>query len=188
MTNVDYSMIARQIFKREGKAVSRLSETLDAEAFNSVVTAIMKCRNNGGRIITTGRGNSGAVARKIAHSLCCVDVPSFFQTPGEGFHASTGLLQPGDLLIGVSRGGDSADVIELMKMAKQKKAKVVAVTANPASTMALIADFMLRVPIDRDIDIHDYLDTSTMLAIIAVFDAVALALQPGTGAKDRDRD
>ncbi len=185
MTKIDYSTIAQQVFKREGKAVSRLSETLDAEAFNAVVQAIMRCRNGGGRIITTGRGNSGAVARKIAHSLCCVDVPSFFQTPGEGFHASTGLIQPGDLLIGVSRGGDSGDVIELMKMAKQKRAKVVAVTANPTSTMALIADIMLRVPIDRDIDIHDYLDTCSMLAMIAVFDAVALALQPGNEEDNR---
>jgi D-arabinose 5-phosphate isomerase GutQ len=186
MTNIDYSMIARQIFKREGKAVSRLAETIDAEAFNAVVTAILECRNNDGRIITTGRGNSGAVARKIAYSFCCVDIPTVFQTPGEGFHASTGLIQQGDLLIAISRGGDSTDVIEQMKMARQKNAKIVAVTANPASTMALIADCMLRVPIDRDIDIHDYLDTSSMLAMIAVFDAVALALQPNSGFKDKD--
>lgn len=179
MPNADYSTIARQIIKREAKAVSRLAETMDAEAFNAVVKAILECRQGGGRIITTGRGNSGAVARKIAYSLCCVDMPSVFQTPGEGFHASIGLIQPGDLLIAVSRGGDSADVIELMKMARQKNARVIAVTANPASTMALMCDVMMRISIDRDIDAHDYLDTSSMLAIIAAFDAVALALQPG---------
>jgi D-arabinose 5-phosphate isomerase GutQ len=187
MTNIDYTMIARQIFKREGKAVSRLADTIDTEAFNAVVDAVKNCKNGGGRIITTGRGNSGAVALKIAYSLCCVNMPSMYLAPGGGFHATTGLLQPGDLLIAVSRGGDSADVIELMKMARHKDARVVAVTANPASPMAMICDIMLRVPIDRDVDIRDYLDTTSMLAMMAVFDAVALAIQPGGyGEKEKD--
>lgn len=184
MANADYSAIARQILKREGRTVTRLAETMDGEAFNAVVKTILNCKRAGGRIITTGRGNSSAVARKIAYSLCCVDIPSVFQAPGEGFHASMGLMQPGDLLIAVSRGGDSADVIELMKMARQKNAKIVAVTANPASTMALMCDVMLRISVDRDIDTHDYLDTSSMLAMIAVFDAVALSIQPGNESRD----
>lgn len=166
--------------------MSRLAETIDAEAFNSVVTAILECKKRGGRVITTGRGNSSEVARKIAYSLCCVNIPSVFLTPGEGFHASSGLIQPSDLLIAVSRGGDSTDVIELMKMARQKKVIIVAVTSNPASTMALICDIMMRVSIDRDTDTHDYLDSSSMLAMIAVFDAVALAIQPGGIPRDND--
>jgi D-arabinose 5-phosphate isomerase GutQ len=186
MTNVDYTMIARQIFKREGRAVTRLAETIDSEAFNAIVTAILGCKSTGNHVNTTGRGNSSSVARKIAYSLCCVDIPSVFLAPGEGFHASTGLIQPGDLLIAVSRGGDSPDVIELMKLARNKKAKIIAVTANPASTMALTCDFMLRVSIDRDTDTHDYLDTTSMLAMMAVFDAVALAIQPNSNDKDRD--
>jgi D-arabinose 5-phosphate isomerase GutQ len=188
MAKVDYMAIARQIFKREGRTITRLADTIDGETFNAVVTAVVGCKRSGGRIITTGRGNSSAVARKIAYSLCCVDVPSVFQAPGEGFHASTGLIQPGDLLIAVSRGGDSTDVIELMKMARQKSAKIVAVTANPASTMALMCDIMLRVSIDRDIDTHDYLDTSSMLAMMAVFDAVALAIQPGSESRDFNKE
>jgi D-arabinose 5-phosphate isomerase GutQ len=179
MTNHDYAAVARQIFKREGRAVTRLADTMDAESFNSVVQTLLGCKSSGGRIITTGRGNSGVVARKIAYSLCCVDIPSFFLAPGEGIHASMGIIQPGDALLAVSRGGDSEDVIELMKMAKQKNAKIIAVTANPASTMALTCDIMLRVTVDRDMDTHDYLDTSSMLAMIAVFDAVALSIEPG---------
>jgi D-arabinose 5-phosphate isomerase GutQ len=184
MTNIDYTMVAKQIFKREGRAVSRLAETIDSEAFNTLVTAILNCKKSGRHIITTGRGNSGAVAQKIAYSLCCVDIPSVFLTPGEGFHASMGLIQPGDLMIAVSRGGDSTDVIELMKMARQKNAKIVAVTANPASTMALTCDIMMRVTIDRDTDMHDFLDTSSMLAMIAVFDAISLALRPDSYQKE----
>lgn len=188
MAKIDYTMIAKQIFKREGRAVTRLAETIDTESFNSVVTAILECKNRGGRVIVTGRGNSGAAAHKISYSLCCVDVPSVFLMPGDGYHASSGLIRTGDLLIAVSRGGDSGDVIELMKMARHKNAKVIAVTANPASTMALICDIMLRVPIERDVDIHDYLDTATMMAMIAVFDAVALAIQPGgkTGESEKE--
>jgi D-arabinose 5-phosphate isomerase GutQ len=151
---------------------------MDSEAFNAVVKALLDCKSAGGRIIATGRGNSGVVARKIAYSLCCVDIPAFYLAPGEGYHASMGIIQPGDLLLAVSRGGDSADVLELMKMARQKSARIVAVTANPASPMALSCDVMLRVTVDRDTDTHDYLDTSSMLAMIAVFDAVALSIEP----------
>lgn len=179
MAKVDYTMIARQILKREGRAVSRLAETIDGEAFSAIVDAVIQCKGAGGRVITTGRGNSGAVAQKASYSLCCAGVPSVFLMPGEGFHASTGLIQPGDLLMAISRGGDSGDVLELMKMARHKNAKVVAVTANPASTMALTCDIMLRISIDRDADTVDYLDTSSMLGMIAVFDALALALMPG---------
>jgi D-arabinose 5-phosphate isomerase GutQ len=143
----------------------------------------VEAKSTGGHIITTGRGNSGAVARKIAYSLCCVGVSSIFLTPGDGFHASMGLIQPGDLLIAISRGGDTPDVIELMKMAHHKKAKIIAVTASPASTMALICDLMIRIPIERDSDPHDYLDNASMLAMIAVFDAVALAVQPEKDGK-----
>jgi D-arabinose 5-phosphate isomerase GutQ len=184
MTNRDYASVARQVYKREGRAVTRLADTMDAEAFNAVVDALLDCKNAGGRIITTGRGNSGVVARKIAYSLCCVDIPAFFLAPGGGYHASMGIIQPGDVMLAVSRGGDSADVIELMKMARQKEAKIVAVTANPASTMALTCDIMLRVTVDRDMDTHDYLDTSSMLAMIAVFDAVALSIEPNGNKKE----
>lgn len=184
MTNRDYASVAKQIFKREGRAVTRLAETMDSEAFNAVVQALLECKKTGGRIIATGRGNSGVVARKIAYSLCCVDIPAFFLAPGEGYHASMGIIQPGDLLLAVSRGGDSADVLELMKMARQKSARIVAVTANPASPMALSCDIMLRVTVDRDMDTHDYLDTSSMLAMIAVFDAVALSMEPQAIKKD----
>jgi D-arabinose 5-phosphate isomerase GutQ len=177
---IDFAASARQTFKREGRAVMRLAETIDTEAFNAVVTAIINAKNAGSRVISTGRGNSGVVAQKIAYSLCCVDVPSVFLAPGNGYHASMGLLQPGDLLIAVSRGGDTADVIELMKMARNKKAKIIAVTANPASTMAMACDIMVRVPIERDSEPEDYLDTTCMLAITAVFDAVALAIHPDT--------
>lgn len=179
----DYAAAARQTFKREGRAVTRLAETIDAEAFNAVVAAILGAKSAGGRVIATGRGNSGAVARKIAYSLCCVDVPAVFLAPGDGYHASMGLLQPGDLLIAVSRGGDTTDVIELMKMARNRKAKIIAVTANPASTMAMASDIMIRIPIERDPDPNDYLDTTCMLAMTAVFDAVALAIQPDSTGK-----
>jgi D-arabinose 5-phosphate isomerase GutQ len=184
MSTIDYIAAARQVFKREGRAVSRLAETIDPESFNSAVTAILETRKRGGRVLATGRGNSGSVARKIAYSLCCVNVPSTFLAPGNGYHASNGLLQPGDLLIAVSRGGDTADVIELMKIARQKKASIIAVTANPASTMAMTCDVMIRVPIERDPDPNDYLDTTCILAMTAVFDAMALAIQPLTAEKE----
>jgi D-arabinose 5-phosphate isomerase GutQ len=96
MAKADYITLARQSFKREAQSVSRLADTIDVETFTSLVDAILACKKTGGRVIITGRGNSGAVARKIAYSLCCVDIPSFFLAPGEGYHASTGLIQPGD--------------------------------------------------------------------------------------------
>ena len=188
MANANYITLARQTFKREAQSVARLVDTIDAEAFNAMVCAILACKNTGGQIIITGRGNSGAVARKIAYSLCCVDIPSVYLAPGEGFHASTGLIQPGDLLIAVSRGGESAEVMELMKMARQKNAKIIAVTANPASPMAMACDIILRVAIDRDAEAHDYLATSSMLAMIAVFDAVALAIQPNNHQHEHGKE
>jgi D-arabinose 5-phosphate isomerase GutQ len=70
-----------------------------------------------------------------------------------------------------------------LKMARQKNAKIIAVTANPASAMAMACDIMIRVPIERDNDPNDYLDTASMLAMTAIFDAVALAIQPADTSK-----
>ncbi len=178
MSERNYSSIAKQVIRLEGSAVARLADTLDGDTFDALVALLLKCKAAGGRIIVTGKGNSGMVARKISYSLCCVDIPAVFLASGEGVHATTGLIQPGDILIAVSRGGDSEEVVELMKIARQRSARIVVVTANPASPMALLSDLMLRVSIDRDAEAHDYLATSSMLAMIAVFDAVALSIQP----------
>ena len=188
MGNAEFISLARQTFKREAQAVARLADTIDLETFQSLVSMILACKSAGGRVIITGKGNSGAVARKVAYSLCCVDIPSFYLAPGEGYHASTGLIQPRDLLIAVSRGGESSEVMDLMKMAKHKNAKIITVTANPASPMAMASDLILRVSIDRDTEAHDYLATSSMLAMIAVFDAVALAIQPDRHHFDHSKE
>lgn len=169
---------ARSVWSVEAAAVRRLRDTIDPQAFAGCVKAIAECQ---GRVLTAGCGTSAAAARKIAHSLCCIERPALFLAPGDAMHGGLGLAQPTDIAILISKGGNTREIVNLLPPLKAKHVRIIGVTENPDSAVGRGADLLLRVKVEREPDEFNMLATASTMAVIAVFDAICIALMKITG-------
>lgn len=168
---------AKIVWQMESRSIEKLSKAIDPQSFNGVIDEIKECLRQKCRVYITGKGTSGAAGEKIAHTLCCVDIPASFISIGVGVSATMGLLQKGDLLIIISKGGNTQEVVKLIKPSSSKGVKIIGVTSNPASQLGLKCDLMLKVSVEREVDEKNSLATASTIAMIATFDAIAVALQ-----------
>jgi KpsF/GutQ family protein len=166
------------VWKTAAGELARLERTVDPEAVDACVEAIARCT---GRIVTAGVGTSGAAAKKVAHSLSCVERPSFFLDPGDAVHGALGAVQPGDVAVLFSKGGGTREVVNMIPALTAKRVFIIGVTENPDSVLATESDLLLRVAIEREADEFNMLATTSTMAVTAVFDAVAIALMKRTG-------
>ncbi len=158
--------------------LARLEKTIDREAFQRLVGLLGDCR---GRIAVVGVGTSGAAARKIAHSLSCIERPAFFLSPADAVHGGMGVVQPGDVAILISKGGGTREIVGLIPSLRAKKVSLVGVTENEGSELARAVDLVVRVRIEREADEFNMLATTSTMAVVAVFDAACIALMAYTG-------
>src|SRR5271165_6157415 len=168
---------AESVWSVEASAVQRLNETIDPRSFTQCVHAIAQCQ---GRVLMSGCGTSAAAARKIAHSLCCIERPAAFLAPGDALHGGLGLAQPSDLAVLISKGGNTREMVSLLAPLKAKHVLIIAVTEDPASALGQAADFVLRVKVEREPDQFNMLATASTMAVVAVFDAICVALMKVT--------
>ena len=168
---------AKVVWQMEARSIQKLEKGIDPISFNTVVSEIKECLQRKCRIYITGKGTSGAVGEKIAHTLCCVDIPASFISIGVGVNAAMGLLQKGDILIIISKGGNTEEVVKLIKPCAKKGALVLGVTSNPASQLGLKSDILLKVSVEREVDEKNSLATASTVAMIAAFDAIAVSYQ-----------
>ena len=176
----DAEMWARalHVWKTGAHELERLAGYVDQAAFTRCVRVVADCR---GRVMTAGVGTSAAAARKIAHSLCCVERPAFFLSPGDAVHGGLGAAQPGDVAILISKGGGTAEIANLLPALKAKQVFVVGVTEREDSTLARHADLLMKIKIEKEADEFNMLATTSTMAVVAVFDAVAITLMAHTG-------
>ena len=169
---------ACSVWRAEAESLSRLCETIDPRAFGRCVQAIAQCR---GRVLTVGCGTSAAAARKIAHSLCCIERPAVFLAPGDALHGGLGLAQSSDIAILISKGGNTREIVDLLPALTAKRVSIIGVTENPDSELGRSADLVLRVKVEREPDQFNMLATASTMAVLAVFDAICIALMKVTG-------
>ena len=169
---------ARSVWNAEADSVRRLRETIDSRVLAECVEAIARCQ---GRVLTAGCGTSAAAARKIAHSLCCIERPALFLAPGDALHGGLGLAQPTDVAILISKGGNTREIVDLLPALKTKRVFIIGVTENPDSELGRFADLVLRVKVEREPDQFNMLATASTMAVLAVFDAICIALMKVTG-------
>lgn len=174
----DLFALAQSVWATEAAALAALSTSVEPAAFRRCVETLAACR---GRILTAGCGTSAAAAKKIAHSLCCIERPAAFLAPGDAVHGGLGLVQPGDVVIAISKGGNTREIVNLIPAIKAKRAFLIGVTEKPDSALGREADLPLRVKVEREPDEFNMLATASTLAVIAVFDAVCIALMRVTG-------
>jgi D-arabinose 5-phosphate isomerase GutQ len=169
--------LARESLRIESKAIADILDYLDVDSFAKAVDVLEKAP----RIITCACGNSGIAAMKFAHSLCCIEKPAKFMPTGEALHGGLGCVQPGDVVVLSSRGGKTAELMPVLRACKLKKAIVIGVTENRDSPLALQADIVLAMRIERESDKLNVMATASFVVLVAIFDALLVALMEVTG-------
>lgn len=160
------------------QVLHQLQGNVDPASFTKAVEVLAGCR---GRIAVAGVGTSSAAARKIAHTLSCIERPAFFLPPGDAVHGGLGAVQPGDVAILISKRGGTREIINLLPALKTKRVYIIAVTENEASILARQSDQLLKIKVEREGDDFNMLATTSTMAVIAVFDAVCVTLIKLTG-------
>jgi arabinose-5-phosphate isomerase len=169
--------IARDVLEIEAKAITDLIARLD-ESFDRAVQIVLACK---GRIVVSGMGKSGHIARKIASTLASTGTPAFFVHPAEASHGDLGMITRDDALIGLSNSGESGELLAIVPMLKRQGAKLIAMTGNGASSLAREADVHLYAGADKEACPLDLAPTASTTAALALGDALAVALMREKG-------
>ena len=173
--------IAQDVWSVEANSISNLKNVIDFNALESVIEILCECKQNKGRVVTVGVGTSGVAARKVAHTLSCIEIPSFFLSAADGVHGALGALQKGDVVVAISKGGGTEEILKILPAVSTKGAKLIGVTEKDDSPLAKASDVTFKVTVEREPDPFNMLATASTMAVIAAFDAVAIALMQYTG-------
>jgi arabinose-5-phosphate isomerase len=168
---------ARRTFDIEAAALGALRARLDG-AFAAACRICLGCR---GRVIVTGMGKSGHIARKIAATLASTGTPAFFLHPGEASHGDIGMITRGDVLLALSNSGETPEVLALLPPLKRLAIPLIGLTGNAASTLALAADVHLDVGVPQEACPHNLAPTASTTAALVMGDALAVAMLEARG-------
>lgn len=180
MKKVDDEAIKRElrrVLRMEAQTLARLERAVD-DNYVLAVRLIFACR---GKVILTGVGKSGLIAQKIAATLSSTGTPAIHLDPMEAQHGGIGLVQKGDLVIAIGKSGESDELNDLLPRLRTLKAKVIAVTANPRSTLAKAAAALLLTPVETEACPMNLVPTCSTTAALAVGDALAITLMKQRG-------
>jgi arabinose-5-phosphate isomerase len=169
--------MAREVLEIEARAVSDLIGKLDRR-FAQAVETVLNCR---GRVVVSGIGKSGHIARKIASTLASTGTPAFFVHPAEASHGDLGMIARDDVFIALSNSGESDELLAIVPLLKRQGAKLVAMTGNPQSALAREADVHLYAGAEKEACPLNLAPTASTTAALALGDALALALMQARG-------
>jgi len=180
---VDVVELGKQVLQQEASAVRQLADMLDASFEKAVLAIFNKCK---GQLIITGLGKSGLVARKIAGTLTSTGTPAVFIHPVEGMHGDLGIITAKDMLLALSKSGNSAEVIKFVQGFKRLGGAVIAVTDAAESQLAKLSDFVLLLPSVQEAGPLQLAPTTSTTLTMALGDALAMALLKLRGFSEKD--
>jgi arabinose-5-phosphate isomerase len=169
--------LARRVLAIEADAVRALIERID-ERFLAAVSLILERR---GRVVVSGIGKSGHIARKIASTLSSTGTPAYFLHPAEAGHGDLGMIEAGDVFIAISHSGESEELLSIIPQVKRRGAKLIALTGRPESALAREADVLLDAGVAQEACPHNLAPTASTTAALALGDALAVALLDARG-------
>ena len=156
----------------EKNALAALQKSMDMVQMEKALSYLLESSIT----VLSACGSSGFATKKFAHSLCCVECPAKFVPPSEAVHGGMGALKKDNLLILVSKGGKTDELIPLVSIAKSKGAKIALVTANRDSELAREADSVLLLPDVPESDVYGVMSTASFAATVAIFDALMMGI------------
>lgn len=174
--------MGRQVLDIEAAAVAALARRLGSE-FSAAVALI---RDSHGRVIVSGIGKSGHIARKLAATFASTGTPAYFVHAAEAVHGDLGMITRDDVLIAISNSGENDELLTIVPLVKRLGGKLIAITGNEASSLAQEADIHLDARVDQEACPLNLAPTASTTAALALGDALAVALLDarGFGADD----
>lgn len=177
-----YIASARRTISMEAQAVAALEQRIGPQ-FTGACELLLACQ---GRIIVTGMGKSGHIARKIAATLASTGTPAFFVHPGEASHGDMGMITPEDAVIALSNSGEVGEIITLLPLLKRLGTTLVSMTGNEQSTLAQASDAHLDTGVETEACPLDLAPTSSTTTALVMGDALAIALLEARGFTAED--
>lgn len=178
--NSETLKIVKQAYQIESECIAKMLDYLDEAEFSKAVELLKDAT----RIGTCGCGHSGIICQHMAHLLCCIERPARFISPAEAVHGATGFLCEGDVMIFASRGGKTKELLPILDICKAKKVKVITVTENLESPLAIGADVVIKQYVNRETDKYNSQGTTSTTALCMIFHALQTALIEETGFKN----
>jgi arabinose-5-phosphate isomerase len=169
--------LARKVLSIEAEAVFALVARLD-QRFLDAVGLILACR---GRVVVSGIGKSGHIARKIASTMASTGTPAFFVHAAEAGHGDLGMITRDDVMLALSYSGESDELLTIIPLIKRQGAKLIAITGNLDSTLAREADVHLDTRVAQEACPLNLAPTASTTAALALGDALAIALLDARG-------
>ena len=174
--------LARDVLDIEADAVRALRDQLDG-GFVQAVALLLGCR---GRVVVSGIGKSGHIARKIAATLASTGTPAFFVHPAEASHGDLGMVTSDDVFIGISYSGESEELVAILPLVKRIGAKLIAITGRAGSSLGTLADVNLNAAVSKEACPLNLAPTASTTAALALGDALAVAVLDARGFGSED--
>ena len=168
----------RELLRVEGQAVLAAADRLDEAAFEATVRLLAECA---GKVLLTGAGTSGIVARKIAATLTSTGTPALFLHPNDALHGGLGAVQPGDVVVLVSNSGETSELLGLLPYLRSRSVPIVALVGRMGSALAEAADVVLDATAEHEICPFNLAPTSSTTVALAIGDAIAVSLYDRQG-------
>jgi arabinose-5-phosphate isomerase len=173
---------AREILAAEARAIQRLIPRLGG-AFEKAIEILAACK---GRVIVTGMGKPGFIARKIAATLASTGTPSLFLHPAEAVHGDLGMVTGPDVMLALSQSGETAEIVRMISTVKKIGVPLIALTSSPRSALARHADVVLNLGVTREACPLNLAPSASTTAALAMGDALALSLLKKKGFRVED--
>lgn len=178
---MDIKARMRAVLAAEAEAIGRVQVD---DNFERAVLTLKDCQ---GKVLTTGIGKAGHIARKFAATLCSTATPADFIHPAEAAHGDLGLVDTHDVLIAFSTSGKSREVLEILELARHLGvATIIGVTSHPDSELRELADFVLDMGVIEEPCPLGLTPSASMAVMLAISDAIALALMEAKGVTRED--
>jgi arabinose-5-phosphate isomerase len=174
--------LAYTVFEAEIEALKTVQSSLD-EAFEQ---AVLLLEHATGRVVITGMGKSGHIGKKIAATFASLGTPAFFLHPAEGLHGDLGMVSPGDVVIALSKSGESTEVLEIIPTLKHLNVPIIAMTSNTASSLSRAASVTLNMGVTTEACQLNLAPTSSTTVSLVLGDALAVVLSTRKGFTAND--
>jgi arabinose-5-phosphate isomerase len=178
-----------ELVRMEAAALEALAARLEgtmAADFERAVDLIVRCGEGNGRVVVTGMGKSGIIAQKIAATLSSTGSPALFLHPAEAVHGDLGVLMPGDVVVALSASGETEEILRLLATLKRKGDALVSFCCNLQSTLAQASEVALDCGVAREACGLNLAPTASTTAMLALGDALAIAVSLRKGFKAED--
>ncbi|MEY4368673.1 MAG: hypothetical protein RL564_623, partial [Pseudomonadota bacterium] len=178
--------LARDTLQIEADAILALKARLSADTHHDFARATALLLSCSGRVVVSGMGKSGHIARKIAATLASTGTPAMFVHPGEAAHGDLGMVTKADAMIAISYSGESDELLAITPVIKRLGAKLISMTGNPDSSLARLADVHLNIAVEKEACPLNLAPTASTTVTLALGDALAVAMLDARGFREED--